>query len=251
MKKILGLIALASLLMFPSMASAGIGAVNYPIVFFTSPSTLADIYSSLCDDGNLALNKNTNVYYKLADCAGSGSATQFWPPLGSVVVQDTTHRLVTDTQVGSWNGKLDTPTGTGSQYLDGTGTPTNFTSTARTFTYPSRALNSCFQISATNDAEFHYNVDVTAALSLVSGQTGTVAATSYTNSGCSAGAQLLTSKQNSNTGTLSIGVSTSQLVTLSVDGMLPAGKWVKIATAQTTGTPSFAIGSAQQEVILP
>lgn len=122
---------------------------------------------------------------------------------------------------------------------------------SRTFNYPSRALNSCFQISSIKDADFHYKVDVTNGLSLVTGAQGTVTATSYTNSGCTTGAQAIADGTSSQTGTLVVGLALNQTASVSLDGTLPTGKWIKITTANTIGTPSFAIRAVQSEVIQP
>lgn len=120
---------------------------------------------------------------------------------------------------------------------------------ARSFNYPSRALNSCFQISATQDAIFHYRVDVTTGLSLASGAQGTITITSYTNSGCTTGAQALVDGTAAQTGSLVIGLNISQVVSIALDGMTPANRWLKITTANTVGTPTFAIRAAQQEIL--
>lgn len=142
-------------------------------------------------------------------------------------------------------------TGNGN-YNSTTGVVTINSPAIRIFNYPSRALNSCFQISSTNDADFHYNIKITANLTLTGGDVGTVTATSYTNSGCTTGAQTLNAKQNGNTGTLTIGIATAQLTTVGIDGTLPGGKWLKMTTAQTTGTPTFVISTTDQaETILP
>lgn len=168
-------------------------------------------------------------------------------------------------------GKFDQPTGTTAQYLRGDGSPATFVTDARaafsagsginissgvislnsrTFNYPSRALNSCFQISSTNNADFHYKVDVSSGAVLSGTVTGTVTATSYTNSGCTTGAQVVsdgTASQGAALGLLSV----SQIAPVGIDGTLPGGLWMKITTANTAGTPSFAIRAVQAEVILP
>jgi hypothetical protein len=144
--------------------------------------------------------------------------------------------------------KLDNPGGTANQYIKGDGTLGNFNS--RTFNYPSRALNSCYQISSTRDADFHYKVDVSSGTLLSGTATGTVTATSYNDSGCSTGAQVVadgTASQGAALGVLSV----SQIASVNISGMLPANKWMRITTAQTVGTPTFAIRAVQAETLLP
>lgn len=120
---------------------------------------------------------------------------------------------------------------------------------ARTFNATSRALNSCYQISATKDALFNYAVDVSTALSLTNGAEGTVTVTSYTNNSCTTGAVNIASGSPAQTGTLVVGLGVNQKVPVALGGMIPAGRWVKINTANTVGTPTFAIRATQQEVL--
>lgn len=147
--------------------------------------------------------------------------------------------------------KFTTPTGTTSQYVRGDGTLATLPSVdSRTFNYPSRALNSCFQISSTKDADFHYKVDVASGTLLSGTVTGTVTATSYTNSGCTTGSQVMADGQASQGAALGV-LSVSQIASVSIDGALPSGKWIKLTTANTFGTPSFAIRAVQSEIIQP
>lgn len=134
--------------------------------------------------------------------------------------------------------------------VDAKGRLTNASSGVRTFNYPSRALNSCFQVSNTQDTDFHYKVDVSSGTLLSGTVTGTVTATSYTNNGCSAAAQAVADGQSSQSAALGI-LSVAQIASVSLDGTLPKNTWMKITTANTTGTPTFAIRSVQSEVILP
>lgn len=247
-------------------AFAGITGLGNPILKVTSPTTPAALISIVgCEDFSLIVDDAVGKEWVIQDCATSYTLHQAWPPLASELIGlnkaavglgnvDNTSdagKPVSTAQATALSGKLNVPSGTSAQYLDGTGAPRSFSASSRTFNYPSRALASCFQISSSNDADFHYAVTVSANLSLTGGDVGTVVATSYTNSGCTTGAQVLATKQNGNTGTLTIGIATVQAVTVGLDGTLPAGKWMKITTAQTTGTPTFAIRTEQAETILP
>lgn len=141
--------------------------------------------------------------------------------------------------------------GTTSQYVRGDGSLATLPSvSARTFNYPSRTLNSCFQISSTKDADFHYKVDVASGTLLSGTVTGTITATSYTNSGCTTDAQIVADGAPSQGAALGV-LSVSQIVPVGIDGTLPAGKWIKLTTANTVGTPTFSIRTAQSEVIQP
>ena len=144
------------------------------------------------------------------------------------------------------------PTGTTAQYIRGNGTLATLpTPGSRSWSTPSRVINTCFQIDASKDADFHYKVDVSTGLSLTNGAQGTVTATSYTNSGCTTGAAVEADGTSAQTGTLIVGLGINQTSSVSLDGTLQGGKWLKITTANTVGTPSFAIRANQREVVLP
>ena len=119
----------------------------------------------------------------------------------------------------------------------------------RTFNAPSRTLNNCYQISSTQDAMFSYVVDVSTSLSLTSGAEGAVTLTSYTNSSCTTGAVDIVSGSSAQTGALVVGLGINQKGPVALNGMAPSGRWIKIATTNTVGSPSFAIRAAQQEVL--
>lgn len=130
-------------------------------------------------------------------------------------------------------------TGDGS-YNSTTGVITINNPGTATLNHPSRALNSCFQISSTKDADFHYSVDVVAAL-VLGGGTATI--TSYTNSGCTTGAQA----ERDGTVTAPVGGTTS----INLDGRLTAGLWAKITVANTGLGATSSIRAVQQEIVLP
>lgn len=253
MKNILGILALAlSLLCTP--AEAGIQSIGYAGLKITAPDTIASVAAipGVCDPMSVLIdfnNPSAPISYYMANCATTPTFSQFYPPVASNI-SGINNYLLSSTASTIY---FPIPSGTSAQYLDGTGAPQTFpTAASRTFQYPSRALNSCYQISNTQDADFHYGIDITAALNLSGGQTGSAAVVSYTNSGCTTGAQQLTpTKQNGNTGTLTIGLGLSQIISVGLDGTAPKGKWVKIITANVTGTPTFAINSNQAETLLP
>lgn len=119
----------------------------------------------------------------------------------------------------------------------------------RTFANPSRTLNSAFQISTTQDTQVSYAVDIAATLSLTTGQTGTVVLEYADDSGFTTNVVTLQSAVNGNTGTLAIGLGLTQTATVTLTGIVPAGKYVRLRTVNTTGTPTFTFRTAQ-EVLL-
>lgn len=118
--------------------------------------------------------------------------------------------------------------------------------TARSFSYQTRALNTCFQPSASRDVMAVYPVEISASLSLSGGTVGTVYLRTYTNSGCSTGTQEVMRAVNSNTGALTIGLNTTQTSTGALTGIIPAGLWVQLVTENTTGTPTFTARPGQE-----
>lgn len=148
------------------------------------------------------------------------------------------------------SGKFNTPTGSTSQYVRGDGSLATLpVAASRSFANPSRTLNSSYQISATRDAMVSYAVNIAAALSLSGGQTGTVTLQYADDSGFTTNVVSVNSATNGNTGTLTIGLGLTQTGTAGVSGIIPAGKYVKLVTANTAGTPTFSYLSGQ-EVLL-
>lgn len=121
--------------------------------------------------------------------------------------------------------------------------------TARTFTNPTRTLNSAFQISTTQDVQVSYVVNVAATLSLTTGATGTVVLEYADDSGITTNVVTVQTSVNGNTGTLAIGLGLTQTSTASLSGTVPAGKYVRIRTVNTTGSPTFTMGNAQEVLI--
>jgi len=145
--------------------------------------------------------------------------------------------------------KFTAPTGTTAQYIRGDGSlatfPTIPSAPTRTFTNPARALNSAFQISATQDAQVHYTVDISVTSLVLAGQSGRVVLEYADNSGMTANVVTVSSSTNATGGVLNV----TNLGTGNVTGMIPAGKWVRIRTVNVASTPTFTFQSAQ-EVLL-
>lgn len=121
--------------------------------------------------------------------------------------------------------------------------------TTRSFAYQTRSLNTCFQISSTRDSLVAYAVEIVTVSTLTSGQAGTVFLETFTNSGCSAGAQEIMRFSNGNVQSLGLSVTMTQTVTGTLNGVVPAGLWVKLRTNNDTSTPTFTARPGQ-EVLL-
>ncbi len=111
--------------------------------------------------------------------------------------------------------------------------------TARSFAYLTRALNTCFQVSATRDAAVAYHVTILATSSLSSGQAGTAYLRTYTNSGCSAGTQEVGRMSHLLTQALGLSVTINSEITGALVATIPAGAYAQIVTENNTGTPIF------------
>jgi len=121
----------------------------------------------------------------------------------------------------------------------------NYSVPARTFTNPTRPLNTAFQISTTQDVQVTYAVDITVSALLIGGSSGRVYLEYANEVGFTTGVTTVTSSGNSTGGVLSI----TNVGTANLSGIIPAGKFVRLRTVNVTATPTFAFQSAQ-EVLL-
>lgn len=112
----------------------------------------------------------------------------------------------------------------------------------------SHSLNSAFQVSSTKNSTVNYSVDIATSLSLSGGAVGTVFLEICASSGFSSGVQEVGRYVNGQTGTLTLGLSLSQTGTANLSGFVPAGYYVRLRTANTTGTPTFTYRSGQETV---
>jgi len=123
------------------------------------------------------------------------------------------------------------------------------TAPSRSFSYQTRALNTCFQVSASRDAMVAYGVDIAVSSTLASGQVGTVYLRVYTDSSCTTGTQEVIRASNGLTQALGLTVTLNANGTSVLTGVIPAGAWAQLVTENTTGTPTFTARPGQ-EVLL-
>lgn len=119
----------------------------------------------------------------------------------------------------------------------------------RSFTTPSRTINTAFQISTTRDAMAFYSVSIPTNLSLSGGENGAVVLEYADDSGISTNVVTVGTVRNGNTGTLTLGLNTLASMGCQVSGMIPAGKYVRLRPVDTTGSPVQAFVSAQEVLI--
>lgn len=109
-----------------------------------------------------------------------------------------------------------------------------------------RALNTAFRPSVTRNTIVNYSVDITTSVSLSGGAVGTVFLEYADDSAFTTNVVEMCRFVNGNTGTLVIGLTLDQTVTAPLGGYVPAGKYVRLRTANITGTPTFTYRSGQE-----
>lgn len=120
---------------------------------------------------------------------------------------------------------------------------------AKAFATPSLAINTARQPSTTRDTLVNASVDITASLSLTTGQKGSVTLRYADDSGFTTNVVNVQVSTNGNTGTLALGLALGQIVTSTVSGIVPAGKYYELLTTNVTGSPTYGT-PVIQEVLL-
>lgn len=115
---------------------------------------------------------------------------------------------------------------------------------------PLRTLNNAFQVSAAQNALVVYSVDITATMSLTSGQVGRVYLQQADDAGFTQNLKNISRAANGNSGALTLGLALTQIGTAVVQGFIAAGKWARLMTENVTGSPTFAFIEGQ-ETLLP
>lgn len=114
---------------------------------------------------------------------------------------------------------------------------------------PTRALNTIYQNSSTQNMLASYSVDVACTLSLTTGQTGTVSLQYADNVGFTTNVVTVQSAVNGNTGSLTIGLNLTQTATAAVTGVIPSGKYYRVFTTSNVGSPTFTLRQSQETLI--
>lgn len=109
-----------------------------------------------------------------------------------------------------------------------------------------RALNTCFQISASRDAQVSYAVDITATLTLTTGPRGSAYLRYYTDAACTAGQQTVIGGTSGLPAVLGVAVGLQNLGTAFLSGTVPAGTWARLETVADAGAPGFSVRPGQE-----
>lgn len=109
-----------------------------------------------------------------------------------------------------------------------------------TFGNVTLAVNTARQPSTTTPIFVTGSIDITTTLSLTGGTSGKVTLQEATSSSFASGVTTVAQYTNSNTGTLTIGLNTSQIGTAVLSGVIPPGYYYRFATTNITGTPTYS-----------
>lgn len=125
-------------------------------------------------------------------------------------------------------------------------TPALLNPTPSSISNGTRNFNTAYQVSATRPVEIKVSAQISASLSLTGGQGGEVyleysanGSTGWTHAGMISG---------SNTGALTVGLSTVQVTGGMLSVWLPAGYYWRLRTNNTTGTPTYTFTGGTQTV---
>lgn len=120
---------------------------------------------------------------------------------------------------------------------------------ALAFNYPALAVNTARQASTTRNAMVNATVSISSALSLTGGAQGTVTLQYADNNTFTTNLVTVQSFTNGNTGTLTLGLNTTQIENAALTGLIPANKYYRLLTTNVTGTPTYGT-PVIQEVLL-
>lgn len=139
--------------------------------------------------------------------------------------------------------KFGVPSGTTSQYIRGDGSLATLpTVPAKTFSNTTRTLNTAFQVSTTRDAFVTYTVDISVTSLVLAGTSGRVYLEYADDSGFTTNVVTVSSSPSATSGVLNV----TNLGSGNVSGVIPAGKYVRIRTANVAGSPTFTYQGSQE-----
>lgn len=117
---------------------------------------------------------------------------------------------------------------------------------------PARAIAASptpWQASATQVALVCYTVKIACTISLTTGQSGSVFLEACANSAFSSGVIALSSCENTNTGSLTLGLNLIQTLAIPLFGMVPIGYYLRLRSVNNTGSPTYTLIAAQETLL--
>lgn len=133
------------------------------------------------------------------------------------------------------------PTGPQGVKGDTGATGASATIVTRVFAVATRTLNTAYQLSTTQDTHVAYEVDI-AITSLLATTQGTIFLDYADNSTFTTNLVTISSGTSAIGGVLSI----TNTGTVTLSGIIPAGKYMRIRTANTAGTPTITYRTGQE-----
>lgn len=124
---------------------------------------------------------------------------------------------------------------------------TNPLGMSKSFSYPTRSLNTAFQPSTALDTVGIYSVSIASTLTLTTGQLGSEVLETADDVSITVNVKTCATVANGNTGALSIGVNTVNTQGGVLSCFIPKGKYARIRTVSTTGSPTFSSSITAQE----
>lgn len=109
-----------------------------------------------------------------------------------------------------------------------------------------RNFNQSYQLSSTRPSKIKVSVNISCSLTLTSGASGEVILEISPNG--SSGWVYAGQISGSNTGSLSIGINTTQITGATIDEDLPAGYYWRLRTNNITGTPTYIFNGGNERV---
>lgn len=118
--------------------------------------------------------------------------------------------------------------------------------TNKSFSNPSRALDTAFMPSSTLDTLGVYSVSLACSLSLTGGQSSSTTLEYADDSAFTTNVKTVSVISNGNTGSLTLGLNTSQLYGGVLSGIIPSGKYARTRTSNVTSSCTKNAVNAQE-----
>jgi hypothetical protein len=142
--------------------------------------------------------------------------------------------------------KYNNPTGTDVQYIRGDGTIADLYPVPTPISTGARNFNTAYQVSATRPVQISVSPQVSCSLSLSGGQGGEVVLEISPNG--STGWIYIGQVVGTNTGSLTVGLSTVQVTGGQLIADLPVGYYWRLRTNNLTGSPTYTFNGGSYKV---
>jgi hypothetical protein len=123
----------------------------------------------------------------------------------------------------------------------------SLTTVPRSFSYPTRSIvtttaSTGFQPGSSRDCEASYAVQITTTSNISSGTQGTIyLEIAATNSTTPSAWSIIDQQTSGQTFSLAVAVQCVQIQSVKLNGVIPAGYYARIRSANTVGTPTFSV----------